>query len=77
MFKFNKNFKSKLKRIAINTLQKKESKQETEKVHEKVLNDRKYLIDAAVVRTMKARKTVPQTELFEEVIRLVRFPMDI
>ncbi|CDW79762.1 cullin 4 [Stylonychia lemnae] len=76
-FKVNLRFRPKLKRIAINALQKKESKKEAENVHEKVLQDRKYLIDAAVVRTMKARKTVPHNDLITEVIRLVRFPLDI
>mmetsp|Transcript_43212 Transcript_43212/g.41558 ORF Transcript_43212/g.41558 Transcript_43212/m.41558 type:complete len:106 (+) Transcript_43212:661-978(+) len=73
----NAKFNSKLRRITINAIQKKESRLETEAVHEKVLQDRKYLIDAAVVRTMKARRTVHHTELVQEVIRLVRFPLDI
>eukprot|EP00347_Sterkiella_histriomuscorum_P013206 403365600 len=77
MFEVNLKFRSKLKRIAINALQKKESKKEAENVHDKVLQDRKYLIDAAVVRTMKARRTVPHNDLITEVIRLVRFPLDI
>jgi hypothetical protein len=46
-------------------------------VHERVLSDRKFMIDAAIVRTMKARRTVPHNELVTEVIRLVRFPLDI
>jgi cullin-4 len=41
------------------------------------VQDRKYLIDAAVVRTMKARRTVSHTDLVTEVVRLVRFPLDI
>ena len=41
------------------------------------MQDRKYLIDAAVVRTMKARRTVTHTDLVTEVVRLVRFPLDI
>lgn len=73
----NIDFKNKLKRIAINTLQKKESKQESENVHEKVVQDRKYLVDAAIVRTMKARRTVAHTDLVGDVIRIVRFPLDI
>ena len=58
-------------------MQKKETHKETEEVHEKVLSDRKYLIDAAVVRTMKARLRLSQTDLIAEVIKLVRFPLDI
>jgi len=76
-FEVNTLFSAKLKRIAINQMQKKESHKETEEVHEKVLSDRKYLIDAAVVRTMKARLRLSQTDLIAEVIKLVRFPLDI
>ena len=77
MFEVNVSFAAKLKRIAINTLQKKESKKETEDVHEKVLSDRKYLIDAAIVRTMKAKQKLSQNDLIAEVVKLVRFPLEI
>jgi hypothetical protein len=46
-------------------------------VHEKVIQDRKFLIDAAVVRTMKARKLLKQNELVAEIVKIVRFPLDI
>ncbi len=46
-------------------------------MHEKVIQDRKYLIDAAVVRTMKARVKLSHNDLVTEVVRLVRFPLDI
>jgi cullin-4 len=42
-----------------------------------VLQDRKYLVDAAIVRTLKARRTATHSDLITEVIRLVRFPLDI
>ena len=77
MFEVNVSFAAKLKRIAINTLQKTESKKETEDVHEKVLSDRKYLIDAAIVRTMKAKQKLSQNDLIAEVVKLVRFPLEI
>ena len=44
---------------------------------DKVIHDRKFLIDAAVVRTMKARNKLGYNDLVSEVIRLVRFPLDI
>jgi FAD synthase len=76
-FKVNTNFSSVQKKIVINSLQKKESKQEAEVVHEKVIMERKFIIEAAVVRTMKARQTLQHNDLVTEVIRLVRFPLDI
>lgn len=44
---------------------------------DKVIHDRKFLVDAAVVRTMKARTKLAYNDLVSEVIRLVRFPLDI
>jgi len=44
---------------------------------DKVIHDRKFLVDAAVVRTMKSRVKIHHNGLVEEVIRLVRFPLDI
>jgi hypothetical protein len=41
------------------------------------LADRKFFIDAAVVKTMKARKEIKHVDLTQEVIRLVRFPLVI
>ncbi len=76
-FKVNVNFTSLQKKIVINSLQKKESKQETEVVHEKVIMERKFIIEAAIVRTLKARQTLHHNDLVSEVVRLVRFPLDI
>ena len=56
---------------------KKETKQETEQTLDKVIHDRKFLVDAAIVRTMKARTKLAYNDLVSEVIRLVRFPLDI
>jgi len=42
---------------------------EKKKVLEDVDKDRRYAIDAAVVRTMKARKTLKHQELMQEVIQ--------
>ena len=44
---------------------------------DKVIHDRKFLIDAAIVRTMKARNKLSYNDLVTEVIRLVRFPLDL
>ena len=77
VFEANSAFTARLKRIAINTLQKKETKQETEQTMDKVIHDRKYQVDAAIVRTMKARIKLSYNDLVSEVIRLVRFPLDI
>ena len=76
-FYVNIDFKSKLRRIQINQIQKKESRVEADAIHDTVLNDRKLYIDAAVVKTMKAKKTLRHTELITEVVKYLRFPCEI
>jgi cullin-4 len=71
-------FRSNKKRIQVNsTLVKKENRQDSDAIHEKVLAERKYFIDAAAVKTMKGRKTLREAELMTEIIRLVKFPCDV
>ena len=76
-FYVNVDFKSKLRRIQINQIQKKESRVEADAIHDKVLNDRKLYIDAAVVKTMKSKKTLRHAELITEVVKYLRFPCEI
>ena len=63
IFSVNEKFRSPMKRITINSIQKKESKKDSEAVHQRVLADRKFLIDAAIVKTLKGKKTIRHTEL--------------
>ena len=76
-FSVNRQFKSKMRRIQINAIQKKETRQDSDIVHDKVLQDRKYQVDAAIVKTMKGRKTLKHNDLITEVIRLTRFPCEM
>ena len=46
-------------------------------MQKRVLADRKFFIDAAVVKTLKAKKTIKHAELVTEVIQMVRFPLEI
>ena len=66
-----------MKRITINSIQKKESKKDSEIVHKRVLADRKHFIDAAIVKTMKSKKSLKHVELVTEVIGLVKFPLEM
>lgn len=52
-FRVNTSFTSKHIRIQINAIQKKEGRKESEQVQRKVLADRKFLVDAAIVKVMK------------------------
>lgn len=77
-FSLNLNFSDPKYRIKINQIQAKETKQENKETHERVAADRNYETQAAIVRIMKTRKTIPHAELVAEVIRATknRGPLD-
>ena len=62
--------------MSINSIciQLKESAEEVERTHEEVFRDRQYQVDAVIVRTMKARKTMSHTSLMAELMTQLRFP---
>jgi cullin 4 len=73
VFHFNENFEAGLVRIKINQIQIKESEQEIDATHDRVLQDRQYQVDAAIVRIMKSRKSIQRQVLFGELAQQLRF----
>ncbi|CAM9628792.1 unnamed protein product [Chrysoparadoxa australica] len=71
---FNKDFSAKLFRIRINSIQMKEPVEENTKTYEAVFRDRQYQVDAAIVRIMKARKTLSHPLLMSELFGQIKFP---
>jgi cullin 3 len=67
VFAFNNNFRSKLYRVRVMAATRGESKVEREATRQKVDEDRKHQIEAAIVRIMKARKTMEHSSLIAEV----------
>ncbi|OBZ68755.1 Cullin-1 [Grifola frondosa] len=67
-YDLNPSFKSKKIRINLNTPIKAEQKAESTDVLKIVDEDRKYVIQATIVRIMKARKTMKNQPLIQEVI---------
>lgn len=74
LFTFNSNFTSNQRRIRITNIQMKETASDRKKTHESVILDRLHLIDAAIVRIMKARKTLSHRDLLGEVMNQLKFP---
>ena len=74
VFRVNLGFSNKLFRVKINTIQLKETQEETEQTHEEVFRDRQYQVDAVIVRTMKARKQLDHNSLVGELLAQLRFP---
>jgi len=75
IFYFDSSFKHQLFRIKINSIQMRENEQENEQTTERVFQDRQYQIDAAIVRIMKARKTLTHSLLISELYQQLKFPI--
>eukprot|EP00818_Percolomonas_sp_WS_P004895 CAMPEP_0117441388 /NCGR_PEP_ID=MMETSP0759-20121206/3610_1 /TAXON_ID=63605 /ORGANISM="Percolomonas cosmopolitus, Strain WS" /LENGTH=753 /DNA_ID=CAMNT_0005233243 /DNA_START=47 /DNA_END=2308 /DNA_ORIENTATION=- len=73
-FHFNNRFQNPKMKIRINTIQMRETKKEQEETTEKILVERHYVIDAAIVRIMKARKQLQHQQLLAEVVKTLKFP---
>jgi cullin 4 len=74
VFHFNAAFTAPLFRVKINQIQMKETKQEVDATNERVFQDRQYQVDAALVRIMKSRKSLPHQTLLAELFAQLRFP---
>ncbi|KAF4994015.1 hypothetical protein FGRMN_6049 [Fusarium graminum] len=71
-FTFNKAFTDPKYRVKINQIQLKETKAENKATHERIVQDRRFETQAAIVRIMKSRKTMGHSDLVAEVINLTK-----
>eukprot|EP00959_Pyramimonas_sp_CCMP1952_P022456 472598-Pyramimonas_sp.AAC.1 len=70
VFHFNENFKSKLIKVKIGTVAaQKESDPEKQETRQRVEEDRKPQIEAAIVRIMKARRVLDHNNVISEVTK--------
>ncbi|OAA32419.1 Cullin [Moelleriella libera RCEF 2490] len=71
-FKLNYDFKSKKIRVNLNLGGIKEAKQEEVETNKTIEEDRKLVLQSAIVRIMKARKKMKHTQLVSETIAQIR-----
>ncbi|KAF6841957.1 Cullin family protein [Colletotrichum plurivorum] len=71
-FRLNFDFKSKKIRVNLNLGGAKEAKQEEVETNKTIEEDRKLLLQSAIVRIMKARKKMKHTQLVSETINQIR-----
>ena len=67
------DFTHPLVRVKINQIQVQESADESKRTNEQVQQDRQHQMDAALVRTMKARRQISHQLLLGEVMPQLRF----
>jgi len=68
-FAYNGKFKSKLFKVKVMSVAQRETETETQETRQKVDEDRKLQIEAAIVITMKSRKTMEHSDLIAEVTK--------
>lgn len=72
LFTFNSSFSAPMTKVKVLTVANKvESEAERNKTVEKVDEDRKFELDAAIVRIMKSRKTLRHNELIVETVKQI------
>ncbi|KAH8999781.1 Cullin-4B [Lactarius akahatsu] len=72
VFVFNDAFEDPRAKVHINSIQVKETVEESQRMQSAVEGDRKHYLDAAIVRVMKARKQLTYEQIKTETIEAVR-----
>lgn len=72
VFAFNADFTDERARVHINSIQAKETPEESKRTQGAIAMERKSLLDAAIVRIMKAKKTMSHQALINETVDVMK-----
>ncbi|KAI8337609.1 cullin-4-like protein [Chlamydoabsidia padenii] len=75
-FAYNSDFTASTVRLKINSIQQEQSVEERKETQTKVLVDRQYQLEAAIVRIMKSKKQMTHVALVNELFVQLKFPID-
>ena len=75
VFKINESYSYAKKYVKVNTIQKKETPDEIQATTEKVLFERKFVIDAQMMKIIKARKSIHHEDLIRLVFEQFQLPI--
>ena len=77
-YSINESFKSAQKRLSLNKLPKtdRKSKEEVKETEDRVREDRRFQIEAIIMKIMKDKKALGHADLIRELLKKVNFPLD-
>merc|ERR1712196_2558 len=77
VLEINKDFVNKLKRIKFSAAKLKNNKEQNEEEDDRIINERKHTVDAAVVRVMKIQRVMLESALIDTVLeKLYQIPLN-
>ncbi|KAI9245959.1 Cullin family-domain-containing protein [Sporodiniella umbellata] len=77
LYQFNTEFNQPGARIKVPPVLQEQAIEEKKQIESKVTINRQHQLEAAIVRIMKSSKTLPQEDLFSEIVKQLKFPLDI
>ncbi|ORZ23304.1 ubiquitin-protein ligase, cullin 4 [Absidia repens] len=76
IFEYNDKFTASARRLKITIIQQEQYVEEQKEIQSKVLVDRHYQLEAAIVRIMKSQKSMTHKDLVSELFKQLKFPVN-
>ncbi|KAL4486156.1 hypothetical protein ABPG72_012209 [Tetrahymena utriculariae] len=76
IFEVNEAYQSKKKLIKVNSIFKKETKEDVKETTDRVLTERGFVLDASIVKILKSKKNIYHQELMKELFNDLMLPIN-